>query len=64
MIHQFTFAGPKPGLPAEAFQSYWVNLPAIDFASKIPQIRQYLVAPRVHVSYPREVPFSPHYWPS
>ncbi|MCX5893808.1 MAG: EthD domain-containing protein [Deltaproteobacteria bacterium] len=57
MIHQFIFAGPKPGLTAEAFQSYWVNVHAVDFAAKIPQLRQYLVALRVHVPYPREVPF-------
>lgn len=57
MIHQFIFAGPKPSLTVEAFQSYWVNVHAVDFAAKIPQIRQYRVALRVQVPYPREVPF-------
>jgi hypothetical protein len=42
MIHQFIFAGPKPGLSADAFQSYWVNFHAVDYAARIPQIRQYL----------------------
>ncbi len=57
MIHQLIFAGPKPGLSAAAFQSYWVNFHAIDYAAKIPQIKQYLVATRLPVPYPREVPF-------
>jgi len=57
MIHQFIFAGPKPGLSAEAFQSYWVNFHAVDYAAKIPQIRQYLVATRLSASGAREVPF-------
>jgi len=57
VIHQFIFAGPKPGLPAEAFQSYWMHFHAVDYAAKIPQIRQYLVSPRLRTSYPREVPF-------
>ncbi len=40
MIHQFIFAAPKPGLSAAAFTSYWINFHAVDFAAKIPQIRQ------------------------
>lgn len=56
MIHQFIFAAPKPGLSAEAFQSYWVNFHAVEFAAKIPQIQQYLVATRVRVPSPCEVP--------
>ncbi len=57
MIHQFIFAGPKPGLSADAFKSYWVNFHAVDYASKIPQIRQYLVATRLPVKTERAVPF-------
>jgi hypothetical protein len=57
MIHQFIFAGPKPGLTAEAFQSYWVNFHAVDYASKIPQIMQYLIATRTEVGIPNAVPF-------
>jgi hypothetical protein len=57
MIHQFIFAGPKPGLTPEAFNSYWLNFHAVDFAAKIPQIRQYLVATRLPVSTGRDLPF-------
>lgn len=56
-IHQYIFAGPKPGLTAEAFQSYWVNFHAVDFAAKIPQIRRYLVATREKVEGSRQMPF-------
>src|SRR5579883_330124 len=57
MIHQFIFAGPKPGLTAVAFQSYWVNFHAADYASKIPQIRQYSISTRLHLPIVRAVPF-------
>jgi hypothetical protein len=57
MIHQFIFAGPKPGLSAEAFQSYWINFHAVDFAARIPQIRQYLVSRRLPVTTGRDLPF-------
>jgi hypothetical protein len=57
LIHQYIFAGPKPGLSAEAFQSYWVNFHAVDFAVKIPQIKRYLVATREQVDAPRQVDF-------
>jgi EthD domain-containing protein len=56
-IHQYIFAGPKPGLSAQAFQSYWVNFHAVDYAAKIPQIRRYLVATREKVEAPRQMPF-------
>jgi len=56
-IHQYIFAGPRPGLTAQAFQSYWVNFHAVDFAAKIPQIRRYLVATREQVEAPRQVDF-------
>lgn len=57
MIHQFIFAGPKPGLSPEAFQNYWVNFHAVDYAAKIRQIRQYLVATRLPMTLPRQLPF-------
>ncbi len=47
MIHQLIFAHPKPGMSERAFQDYWVNVHAVDYASKIPQIRRYLVDTRV-----------------
>jgi hypothetical protein len=57
VIHQFIFAGPKPGLSPEAFASYWINFHAVDYAAKIPQIRQYLVATRLPLTTGRDVPF-------
>jgi hypothetical protein len=57
LIHQFIFAGPKPGLSAEAFNSYWLNFHAVEFASKIRQIRQYLVATRLPLATPSPAPF-------
>ena len=57
LIHQYIFAGPKPELSAAAFQSYWVNFHAVDYAAKIPQIKRYLVATREPVDRPRQMPF-------
>jgi hypothetical protein len=57
MIHQFIFAGPKPGLADDAFTSYWINFHAVDYAAKIPQIAQYLVAARLPVKTGRDVPW-------
>ncbi len=56
VIHQFIFAAPKPGLPAAAFISYWRHFHAVDFAAKIPQIKQYLVASRVPLNTGRDLP--------
>ncbi len=42
-IHQFIFAYPRPGMTEAEFQRYWVEVHAVKFASKIPQIRKYLV---------------------
>lgn len=47
MIHQFIFAYPRPGMTEPEFQRYWVEEHAVRFASKIPQIRKYLVDTRV-----------------
>lgn len=47
MIHQFIFAYPRPGMTEQEFQRYWVEEHAVRFASKIPQIRRYLVDTRV-----------------
>lgn len=43
MIHQLIFAAPRPGMSVEEFQRYWVDVHAVQFASKIPQIRKYLI---------------------
>lgn len=43
MIHQLIFANPKPGMSLENFQDYWLNSHAVNFASKIPQIKRYKI---------------------
>nr|VFK34452.1 MAG: Methylmuconolactone methyl-isomerase [Candidatus Kentron sp. MB]VFK76763.1 MAG: Methylmuconolactone methyl-isomerase [Candidatus Kentron sp. MB] len=47
MIHQHIFASPKPGMTEEAFHRYWIEVHARDYASKIKQIRRYLIGTRV-----------------
>lgn len=47
MIHQLIFAAPKPGMSVPDFQRYWLEVHAPKYASKIPQIRKYLVATRL-----------------
>jgi len=47
VIHQLIFAYPKPGMSEEAFQRYWVEEHAVRFASRIPQIRKYMVDTRI-----------------
>lgn len=43
MIHQLIFAGPKPGMTVEEFQRYWLEVHAVRYASRIPQIRKYKI---------------------
>ena len=47
MIHQLIFAAPKPGMSEEEFQRYWVEVHAVKYASKIPQIRKYQIDTRI-----------------
>ncbi|NUR91158.1 MAG: EthD family reductase [Nonomuraea sp.] len=47
MIHQLIFAAPRPGMSEEEFQQYWLNVHAVKYASKIPQIRKYLIDTRI-----------------
>ena len=47
VIHQLIFAHPKPGMTEKEFQDYWVNVHAVNFASKIPQIKKYLIDVRI-----------------
>ncbi|MFF4418728.1 EthD family reductase [Streptosporangium sp. NPDC001559] len=47
MIHQLIFAAPRPGMTEEEFQRYWLDVHAVRYASKIPQIRKYLIDTRV-----------------
>ena len=47
MIHQLIFAAPRPGMTEEEFQSYWLDVHAVRYASRIPQIRKYMIDTRV-----------------
>ncbi|MFD9004732.1 EthD family reductase [Streptomyces sp. NPDC059582] len=47
MIHQLIFAHPRPGMTEKEFQDYWVDVHAVQYASKIPQIRKYLIDTRI-----------------
>ncbi|MFD0313933.1 EthD domain-containing protein [Streptomyces flavalbus] len=47
MIHQLIFAHPKPGMTEKEFQDYWVDVHAVRYASKIPQIKKYLIDTRI-----------------
>ncbi|MEU2828839.1 EthD family reductase [Streptomyces lavendulae] len=47
MIHQIILAHPKPGMPEQEFQRYWVEEHAVRYASKIPQIKRYCVDTRI-----------------
>jgi len=49
MIHQFIFAYPRPSMSELEFQNYWVEVHAVRYASKIPQIRKYLVDTRIEL---------------
>jgi EthD domain len=60
MIHQFIFAAPKPGLTAIEFQDYWTKVHAVKFASKIPQVKQYLIDTRIPFSGDVGSPHLPH----
>jgi uncharacterized protein (TIGR02118 family) len=43
VIHQLIFAAPKPGMSDKEFQDYWINVHAVRYASKIPQIKKYMI---------------------
>jgi uncharacterized protein (TIGR02118 family) len=47
MIHQLIFAAPRPGMTEQEFQDYWLDVHAPRYASKISQIRKYLIDTRV-----------------
>ena len=51
MIHQHIFASPKPGMTKAEFQDYWLNVHAVKYASKIPQIKKYKLCMRVDWKY-------------
>lgn len=60
MIHQFIFAAPKPGMTVAEFQDYWANVHAVRFASKIPQIKRYLIDSRLPFEGDCGTPPLPH----
>ncbi|MEZ4869559.1 MAG: EthD domain-containing protein [Caldilineaceae bacterium] len=60
MIHQIILAAPKPGMTAQAFQEYWVNVHAVQYACKIPQIRRYLIDTRLPFAGDLGAPTLPH----
>jgi len=47
MIHQLIFAHPKPGMSEHDFQDYWLNYHGPKLASKIPQVRRYMIDSRI-----------------
>jgi uncharacterized protein (TIGR02118 family) len=60
VIHQFILAAPKPGMETADFQDYWLYVHATRYASRIPQIKQYLVDLRIPFdTYPGQSPL-PH----
>ncbi len=56
MIHQLIFASPKPGMSEQDFLDYWKNVHAIKYASKIPQIRRYMIDSRIPLGGEQEDP--------
>ncbi|MGB5687361.1 MAG: EthD family reductase [Candidatus Electrothrix sp.] len=60
MIHQLIFAAPKPGMTAEEFQDYWVNVHAVKYASKIAQIKRYMIDTRIPFAGDLGQPLLPH----
>lgn len=60
MIHQLIFAAPKPGMTEREFQDYWLDVHAVEYASKIPQIRKYLIDKRI--PFPGEDPGAEPLW--
>ncbi|WP_375760563.1 EthD domain-containing protein [Corallococcus exercitus] len=60
MIHQFIFAAPRPGMTVAAFQDYWANVHAVRFASRIPQIKRYLINSRIPLEGDWGSPPLPH----
>ncbi|MER5546288.1 EthD domain-containing protein [Streptomyces sp. NPDC002589] len=60
MIHQFILAAPRPGMSVAEFQDYWVNVHAVRYAAKIPQIRKYMVDTVVDIKGNLGEPALPH----
>lgn len=56
MIHQLIFARAKPGMNEEEFQDYWLKVHAIEFASKITQIKKYKIDRRIPLELENDQP--------
>lgn len=56
MIHQHIFASPRPGMTEAEFQRYWLEVHAVRFASKIPQIKKYKIDTRIDWSGEAKAP--------
>ncbi|MGH3780032.1 MAG: EthD family reductase [Pseudonocardiaceae bacterium] len=56
MIHQLIFAHPKPGMSEADFQTYWKTVHAPKYASKIPQIKRYMIDCRLPFGPERDDP--------
>ncbi|MBI4650358.1 EthD domain-containing protein [Candidatus Desantisbacteria bacterium] len=60
MIHQIIFAGPKPEMSVKEFQDYWVLNHAVNYASKIKQIKKYMIDTRIPFALDMGNPILPH----
>ena len=56
MIHQHIFASPTPGMSEAAFHRYWIDVHAKDYASKIKQIKRYMICTRIDCAGVSEPP--------
>lgn len=57
MIHQLIFAAPKPGMSDHDFQRYWLDVHAVKYASKITQIKKYLIDTIKESKHASDIPF-------
>ncbi|QLH40548.1 MAG: EthD domain-containing protein [Defluviicoccus sp.] len=55
MIHQLIFAHARPDWTEAQFQNHWLNVHAVQFASRIPQILLYKVNLRIDADVPLPV---------
>ena len=56
MIHQHIFASPKPGMSEEDFHRYWIENHAVNYASKIKQIKRYMIDTRIDFAEEKKPP--------
>lgn len=56
MIHQMIFAAPRPGMTVQEFHRYWLEVHAVQYASKITQITRYKVDTTIEFGRPEGAP--------